>query len=261
MALAASLLACGGQVGGSGQVDGGGPPAAQFSGYVTAVQLSDVSQEILASFSSSATPLVLPFLGSCTADNEVVAGCCYAPTTPLRGASSALAGDIQVDPGGGMPALSLVGNLQSGYALQSATLWTPGDVLRVTASGAAVQSFAGSLQTVAPLEGVAPPSLTAPATTTAIDRSQDFSIQWTSGFVAGDQVMLWFETTASWIIACTVADAAGNLSVPSSLLQNVAAGDSAIMNLDRFSTTVVTANNATVILEGISGISASATFL
>jgi len=174
-AFAASLLACGGHVGSSGQADGG-PTAAQFSGYVTAVQLSDVPEEILASFSSSAAPLVLPFLGSCTADNEVVPGCCYAPTTPSRGAGSALAGALQVDPGGGMPVLSLVGNLQSGYALQSATLWTPGDVLRVTASGAAVQSFAGSLQTVAPLEGVAPPSLTATATATAIDRSQDFSI-------------------------------------------------------------------------------------
>jgi len=79
--------------------------------------------------------------------------------------------------------------------------------------------------------------------------------------VAGDHVMLWFETAASWIIACSVADAAGTLQVPSSLLQNVAAGDSAIMNLDRFSTTVVTANNATVIFEGISGLSANATFL
>lgn len=79
--------------------------------------------------------------------------------------------------------------------------------------------------------------------------------------MAGDHVMLWFETAASWIIACSVADAAGTLQVPSSLLQNVAAGDSAIMNLDRFSTTVVTANNATVIFEGISGLSANATFL
>ena len=130
----------------------------------------------------------------------------------------------------------------------------------MTASGATVQSFAGSLQTVTPLEGVAPPSLTATSSATAIDRSQDFSIQWTPGSEAGDQVMLWFETTASFIIACAVADASGTLQVPSHLLQNVAAGDSAIMNLDRFSTTVVTANNATVILEGISGISANATF-
>jgi hypothetical protein len=58
-----------------------------------------------------------------------------------------------------------------------------------------------------------------------------------------------------------VADAAGTLQVPSNLLENVAAGDSAIMNLDRFSTTVVTADNATVVLEGLSGLSANATFL
>jgi hypothetical protein len=256
----ALLLACGGRVGSSAPKDGG-PPLTAFSGYVTASQVAeDGSEELLASFSSSSTPQVLPFLGSCAADNEIVAGCCYAPTTPPRGASSVSAGNIQVDPGGGMPVLSLVGSAQYGYALQSPTLWVPGDVLRVTAAGQTVQSFSGSLQTVAPLEGVVPAMGTGPAPATEIDRMQDFSVQWTPGSVAGAEVGLWFDTSGSWIIACTAADAAGKLQVPSDLLQNVLAGDSAIVNLDRFSTTVVTTNNATVTLEGVAGISTGATF-
>jgi len=253
---AAWLVACGGQVGGSAPQDGGAP-ATPFSGYVTATQLSGEPEEILAAFSPSAAPMVLPFLGSCTPDNEVVAGCCYASTTPSRGASSVSAGTVQVNAGGAAQGVSLYP--QYGYALQSASLWAPGQVLQVSATGAAVQAFAGSLQTVMPLEGVAP--LVAGGPATMIDRAQDFSVQWTPSSVAGDQVMLWFETTSSWIIACTADDAAGTLRVPSDLLQNVAAGDTAIVNFDRFSTTVVSVSNATVTLEGVTGLSAGATFL
>ena len=124
-AFAVSLLACGGQVGGRGQADGG-PPATQFVGYVTAAQLSGVSQENPGELLFIRGPSVLPFLGSCAADNEVVVGCCYAPTTPSRGEGSALAGALQVDPGGGVPALSLMGYLPSGYALAVGHALDPG---------------------------------------------------------------------------------------------------------------------------------------
>jgi hypothetical protein len=133
---------------------------------------------------------------------------------------------------------------------QSTAVWAPGDTLDVTASGAAFPAFTGSVKAPLSFTGVTPAfadesMLTVP--------TSGLTVSWTP---AGDssQVKLLLGVDAnlnSTSVSCTVADSAGKIVVPASLLAQLAAnGDSSgTVGLTRTLTSTATASGgATVAL-------------
>jgi hypothetical protein len=129
--------------------------------------------------------------------------------------------------------------------------WNPGDVLRVSAPGATVDAFAGSLQTGALLSGVTP-ALDA-AAPLVIDRSQDLTISWPPEGRPGETVLLTLRQIAPTAVRacfCTGPDD-GKLTVGASALGPFTTDQlEAGIQLERLITTTVTSDNAVIDLVG-----------
>jgi hypothetical protein len=141
-------------------------------------------------------------IGSCTTATWQSAGVITVATT---------AGSIQIDPG--------ADNSYPTKASQ-APLYTPGETITISALGATVPAFNGTL--VAPGK----PTLTSPLAQQGmlvIDRSHDFAFAWTGGgsqdvwmTISGGNYMKW--------IACRYPASAGHATIPKAVLATLPAG-------------------------------------
>lgn len=273
--LGGTLTACGGGVEATAPADGGADVAgASYTGYVSASSSSNDYYAISASFivpDASLDPqrfsTLLAPSSSCPSTDVAVGACCYSAGAQVAATRFyASAGVITVNVNGGSTLASMQPfppdpKSPSYYQYYSpptgSPRWTPGDVLVVSASGDAVHAFAGSLHTVRPLLGVAP-ALTAPV----IDRSRDFQINWTPDSQPGEEVSFALELSGGGRITCTAGDALGKVTVPSRLLANAGAMDSANVLLERALSSGLASDsdNATVFLEALTFLSGQATF-
>jgi hypothetical protein len=137
------------------------------------------------------------------------------------------------------------------YAPVDSVAWSPGDVLRVSATGMEVGAFAGLLDTGDLLTGVTPPI----GPPLVIDRAHDLDIAWTPEDLPGATVLLaiqQFTMRSTLACYCTAPDAAAKLTVSATLLADFASTDqlSAAIQLERLLVTSISGPNATIDLVG-----------
>jgi hypothetical protein len=122
-------------------------------------------------------------------------------------------------------------------------VWAPGDTLSVSAVGASVAAFSGSVIAPSKLAGLTPPI------TAAVTRSRGWTISWTPDSRSGEVVWLGVSAGGSiGEIECSVPDSVGTLTVASSLLTRFAAG-SVYVVLERYQTAM--SSNGQVSVEAI----------
>jgi hypothetical protein len=150
--------------------------------------------------------------------------CCLFPPAQVDAGSnpyaSLSAGTLSVTVGG-TPLTSLAYDAQMmGYdpvGPTATTLWDGNEVMQVSATGATVQAFSGSVALPAAIQGL---SVQAGATVT-VNRSADWTATWTPG--QGKSTVLLSLYTAN-TIRCVADDIAGTLTVPSALLGQLQTG-------------------------------------
>lgn len=132
------------------------------------------------------------------------------------------------------------------YAPVDVQAWSPGDALRVLATGNEIESFSGVLETRRPLSGVEPPIGLSPV---VIDHTRAFEVSWTPEG-NGDTTILLSVPYAGGICYCDARDSAGRLVVDASLLTPLSAEKKGTIKLARLTISTVSSNNATVDLVG-----------
>lgn len=249
--------------GGTGGDTGGGslPYVGELTATSTPVKETDGGAANLFTITGAffPTPTTTPTMPMCPANGTSSGSCCYLPpavasdagTTTDGGTTVAAvsAGTITIKDGTANIA-ALMPNADNGYGITSGTMnpsvtWTPGDMLSISASGATVDAFTGSLTTVDEFSGVTPTlSLTAAAT---VPLSSDLAISWTAANGTNVTAVL---VVKSGTITCQVADSAGTVSMPSALLGKLTTAQEGLLTLSRSKSTTVTGTNATVTLIG-----------
>ncbi len=134
----------------------------------------------------------------------------------------------------------------SDYAPVDSQPWSPGDALRVLATGNEVESFSGALQMGPSLDGVTPPIGPSPV---IVDHSQAFEVSWTPEG-KGDATVLLSLPYDGGICYCDAPDSAGRLVVGANLLSPISAGQNVEIKLARLTISTVTSDNATIDLVG-----------
>ncbi len=205
-----------------------------------------------------ATPASTPATPMCPSTGTPSGSCCYLPPVATDGGTAAdggttamavSAGTITIkDAAANVAALNPLMN-GGGYFITSGTMnpsvrWNPGDMLSISASGATVQAFTGSLTSVDDLAGVMPALST---TAHPVPLGSDLAISWTVGNGTNVTTLL---AVKSGTITCQVSDSAGTVSVPSALLGKLTTGQEGVLTLSRSTSTKVTGPNATVTLIG-----------
>jgi hypothetical protein len=168
-----------------------------------------------------AAPGSVPGALECAGATATAGPCCFVPANPSdAGATSA--GTITVDDNGTLFGTFHFGD--GGYDHPGDVAdpttragWMPGDTLQVTAAGATVPAFSGSVVAPAALENVTP-SVYAPT----ISLSADWTVTWTPSPTTPSMIVFALtaaETAASTdYVKCVLDDAAGTLTVPAALL-------------------------------------------
>jgi hypothetical protein len=137
------------------------------------------------------------------------------------------------------------------YPVVTSKPWSPGESLRVSATGGAVHAFSGTLETGALLSGVTPPIGPAPID---VDRTVPFEVSWAPEGKSNASVLLMlqqFRTEGVATCYCFVPDAASQMAMPASLLGNFTTDQlSANVRLERLVTTTASSDDATVELVG-----------
>jgi hypothetical protein len=144
------------------------------------------------------------------------------------------------------------GTYSDSSATDKTVTWTPGDTLAVSAAGDTVHAFTGNLVTVVDIAG-SNPALSSTGAAVTISRSADFTLSWTPGPGPTDAMyftILALVTGASGggSITCRGVDSDGQFVVDKTLLANLAVGDSAILSLQRTSSSTVVNDNTTLVL-------------
>jgi len=238
--------------GGTGSETGGSLP---YTGELTATKDGNVFTLSGAFF---ATPATTPATPMCPSTGTASGSCCYLPPVATDGGTAAdggttamavSAGTITIkDAAANVAALNPLMN-GGGYFITSGTMnpsvrWNPGDMLSISAAGATVQAFTGSLTTVDDFAGVMPALST---TATNVPLSANLAISWTAGNGTNVTTLL---AVKSGTITCQVSDSAGAVSVPSALLGKLTTGQEGVLTLSRSTSSTVTGPNATVTLIG-----------
>jgi hypothetical protein len=147
------------------------------------------------------------------------------------------------------------------YPYVDAAPWSAGEVLQVTAPGAAVHGFSGALRAGGRL-AVRTPSL-GNAAPLVIARDRDLQLSWTPDAIAGETVLLGLRQVAlDSIVSCFCAapDQSGTLALPATLLALYAADPgSCNLELERLNVTTVSSGNATIQLVGATAVATTAT--
>jgi hypothetical protein len=249
----------GGTTGEGGVADAGGDSAGGSLPYVGTVTASKEGTVFALGASFFPTPASTT-TATCPAAGMQSGSCCYIPPSAASDAGAADAGATVTAESAGVitfkdgtaavAALNPTG--AGGYFVQStnnpSVKWTAGDTLAVSAAGATVQAFSGSLTTVDDFAGVVPAlsSTAAPIPITA-----DLAVSWTAGNGTNVTISLaaFKGKAGDGLITCSVSDT-GSTTVPLALLSKLTTGDTGLMSLVRTSLTKVTGPNATVGLIG-----------
>jgi hypothetical protein len=134
----------------------------------------------------------------------------------------------------------------SDYAPVDSQPWSPGDALRVLATGNEVESFSGVLRTGPPLAGITPPIGPSPV---VVDHSQAFEVSWAPEGNGDATVLLSLPRSGS-VCYCDAPDSAGRLVVDANLLSTLSVGQNGEIKLARLTISTVTSGNATIDLVG-----------
>jgi hypothetical protein len=243
---------------GDGGSSSGGTP---YSGALAAAETTAGVFDIAGSF--IATPDASGTANMCPGSGVMSGSCCYEPPAAASDAGTADAGatdagTVAVFSAGTITikdGTSTLANLMPGtngaYGITSGAMnptvkWTAGDTLSVSAAGATVDAFTGSLVTVVDLAGVTPALSLKTATTVPL--ASPLVVSWTAGTATTVRVTLIAAkgTAGDGIISCSVDDSAGTVTVPTALLSKLATGDTGVLSLTRQEVNTATGNNVTV---------------
>jgi hypothetical protein len=193
--------------------------------------------------------------------------CCYEPPTTSDGGTGtaptpASAGTITLTDGTATIATLMPGAMMTYKTVTdpptAALIWKDGDTVKVAGTGAAVHPFMGSVVVASAVAGVMPSlSLTTPI---VIDRSKDFTFTWTA---ANGHMNVGISAlkggALDGLISCDVPDT-GTITIPTTLLINFAATDTAEVVIDRISNGDASNDNATITIASTASTNGSATF-
>lgn len=243
--------------GGSG--DGSSPGGQPYTGDVTATVTgtsTTFTYGVVAEFSPTTTGPACPgtMMGSCCFEPAATAppdaGAGQEAGAPGDGGASGPpnAGVIAVTDGSTTIATIMpsADPNTGGYAVpQSVGMWNAGDTLSVTAPGATIHAFTGSVPAVSVFAGVMPNPSSGPT----ISRSTELVVSWTTDTkTTGSNVQLAVADAVGNAVACQVPDAAGTVTVPIALLAMTASG-AAVLSLQRTLATTAADSNATVAVQ------------
>lgn len=276
VAPAASVSGCGGagitsEVGPSETGAGDGGP---YTGAIWAfvgvpgASLSMPAYNVQVGFSAFAANI--DFLYPTTTPNNGCS-CTHGISIGTPGPEEASAGTITLTATDGGPALAVLTPSDSStfvYGNVSASPWSPGEVLAVSAQGQPdqVKAFWTTLQTAAPFSGVMPAIGGAPVT---ILLSADFSVSWTPQAKANEFVTLNITgLNPGAQCTCNGPESMGTITVPASSLADYFAPSSsgssstasATVSLTRTVISTFLTETATVYLIGQATLSGGAEF-
>jgi hypothetical protein len=124
--------------------------------------------------------------------------------------------------------------------------WNPGDVLTVSASGAAVPAFSGSITAPQYVSGLNP-AITLASSITA-SAGTPFVVSWTPSTDNGTmQLLLTGNAMPMVTVACYADESSGSISVPVSLLQKLGSGG--IVSLEKTIYRTITTSGIDVLLQ------------
>jgi hypothetical protein len=252
-AITVLLAACGGQVdassGGSGGTAGSGSRTGGKESQLLLGQLSVTTEafegKLLETFTANLQPLPNSATFSCPGATAIVGDCCVfppirPPPDPVPGKGPGT-GAVNIGTSAGALALldattsASIGTFDfgtQGYAglpaAYYATRWRPGDILTVNATGGQIPAFNVS----AP--ALSPPIVQAPST---IVPTEDLKITWEPDPNA-DTLMIQIddEDAGAIVLACSVPDSDGALTVDASLFASFKSGDTCQVTADRTTT-------------------------
>lgn len=229
---------------GTAHQDASAPKAnSGFVVLIEGVSLSDNALEWNANAGFEDQPAPAP--AACY--GQQVGSCCYNPGTPVDGGAANTggnmisAGTIKIARSGNLlgtmvPSSAIYPSLSSSSTPTLA--WTAGDMLTVSATGAAVHAFSGNVKTVALFANVSPGLST---TALPMSRTSNFTISWTKA--AGD-VSLYFSVGVQSILCAAPSDP-GSFTIDKSLLAKLPQA-LASLSLTRTIRTDISSDNANV---------------
>ncbi len=172
--------------------------------------------------------------GTCAGAAQTVGDCCYFPPSPLPATQPPGTGSPVVDQNAGVITLvdttsraqiGAFNYVADGYPEMefSGTVWQPGDILTVRATGDQVSAFTVSAPALIPPIGQIPSS---------INPTQDFQITWQPNPNA-DIMNIWISDGQSVGkgVNCTVPDANGSVTVAATLFAAFQSGDASTVSL------------------------------
>jgi hypothetical protein len=236
--------------GGNASTGTGGTGGLPYSGEVVLYGATGTPFNIAASFTTTTTPFSMAtrILDPCTGAS-LAGSCCYrglGGTSTSSGLSPTVesAGTLIVADGS-----SRLGTLpfSGGYAtLFTGISWNAGDTISVSASGATVDAFNGSVQIPGAMVGLTPVfSRTSPL---AVALSSNLVISWTPDSAAGERVNIDLDDGTNGYIYCSTTDVSGSVSVSSSLLSHFSSGDTADIGIARIASATPADANTSVTL-------------
>jgi hypothetical protein len=229
---------------GGGPTTSGGTAGKAYSGSVILANISASVFSALAAFEA--------FDNTVCPGGTQLGNCCYEPPPSSTGGTPTpvSAGKITLADNG-----ATIGTMDfsPGYVLSSETTstltWAPGDSLNVSAAGATVDAFEGTVTAPGLISGVNP-SL---SSTITIPLASDWSISWTPDTLSGDLMIVnLLDRTLNNAITCSVQDSVGTVTFPATLLANFNTADTGRVALSRSASTAPSVGNADVeILVGV----------
>jgi hypothetical protein len=257
--LAACSSGGGGTAGttGAGTTGGGTTGGTAGSTYGGSVILSNVFVSGASRFSALAA--FDAYNNTVCPGGTQLGNCCYEPppaTTTTGGTPTLVsAGNITVaDNGSTLGTLTFASTPIPGYTPLSSTTtstltWASGDSLTVTAAGATVDAFNGTVKAPGLISGVNP----ALSSTMTIPLTSSWSVSWTPDTQSGESMIVnLLDDTLHSAITCTAQDSAGTVSFPASLLSHFTSTDSARVALSRSAATAPSDGNTAVnVLAGV----------
>ena len=230
-----------GSGGSTGSAGTGGLP---YSGEVSMVHSGVTGGSFYISAGFSPTMAA----GAPCAGGPQVGSCCYQG--PSDGGSSPAptaesAGPVAINDGSSALATLTFTDAGSYSVASSGQLaWTSGDTLSVSAAGATVDEFSGSITVPNAVSGLSPAlSSSSPP---GVPVSMDLHVSWTPDTTAGESFDIALIDGAKGVIHCYTTDAAASLTVSSSLLSHFSSGDSVTLGVARSGAATPTCANASV---------------
>jgi hypothetical protein len=238
--------------------DAGSTAATPYSGSITASLTSGgrLYYELFAAFEKGPLP---PFSSGCNGGSA--GNCCPFGLPGYLLGPFPTAGNITIERGGApFATFPAPVSPQSSYSAIVDAMWDAGDSLDVSATGGEVDPFSGTLETPTLPSGVSPAF---GPDSFVITRSSNLRVSWTPDARDGETIQFGISvgSTTNGVagVACAVPDSDGFVVVDASLLGPLAVGPNASVYLTRVLTSVVSAPNAIITLNGESSISGPAT--